>query len=135
MSYDSMFEHIIVASADGTKGDKGLFVPGYMPVTIRGFAVVQRAVVSCAGEWAIDHQPCAGSATGRVELDVVAVPNAGLQSSVVYVDGLNTRVVPGTQLVAECTNATGAASDTVVVLILEHSPDIPANNTDMTKSA
>jgi hypothetical protein len=131
-----IFEYVMVESADGTVGDKGVpYTPGYQPVVVRGFAVVTKAVMSCAGLVALDKRATAGSDTGRTELDTVAISNATPVGSVVFVDGLNTKVSPGEELVAEVTDATGTASSLKVIAILEWSPESPANNSDMSESA
>jgi hypothetical protein len=130
-----LFEVVLVESADGTTGDKGFWGPAYQPVVVRGFAVVTRAVVSCAGEVALDKRVTAGDDTGRTELDVVALANALAAGKVHFVDGLNTKISPGQELVAEVTNATGAASALRVIAFCEYSPEQPLNNTAMTESA
>lgn len=135
MGYENLLEVVLVESADGTTGDKGFWGPAYQPVVVRGFAVVTRAVVCCAGEVALDKRPTAGDDTSRSELDTLTIANATAAGKVIYVDGLNTKISPSEELVAEVTNATGAASALRIVAFVEPSPEVPANNTDMSESA
>ena len=117
--------------------DVGSFAPGYMSYIVRAVAVVINNDVAAAGVVKFDKRVTAGSDVGRGDGDiaVVTLGTAHTGGKVVYKDGLNIRLDPGQEAVAEVTDVTGAGDTARVILYLEPTWERPANNTAMVASA
>lgn len=113
------------------------FAPGYMSYIVRAVALVINNDIAAAGVVKFDKRPTAGSDTGRGDGDVAVINLATTHTGgkVVYKDGLNVRIDPGQEVVAEVTDATGASDTARVILYLEPTWERPANNTAMVATA
>lgn len=115
-------------------GDKAKWLCGYVPHVVRaGFFVVTTALGAAdAAVFALDKRPTAGSDTGRTAdfISPLNIPAAAAAGNVIYKDGLQAKVVPGDELVAELTDASSAGAGSYG-LFVEPTWEVPANNTDM----
>lgn len=109
------------------------FAPGYMSYIVRAVAVVINNDIGAAGELRIDKRPTAGSDTSRGDGDIaiITLDTVHTGGTVVYQDGLNVRLDPGEEAVAQVTNATAASDTARIILYLEPTWERPANNTAM----
>jgi hypothetical protein len=117
--------------------DCGSFAPGYMSYIVRAVAAVINNDVAAAGVLKFDKRPTAGSDVSRGDGDVAILNLSTLHTGgkVVYKDGLNIRLDPGQEIVAEVTDVTGASDTARVILYLEPTWERPANNTAMVATA
>jgi hypothetical protein len=139
VAYDqTKYEIMVGTDVDlNSAADCGDWAPGYIPHIVRAVAVVVTNTLGGAGVLKVDKRPTAGDDTGRGDGDIatVTLPNGTTAGSVIYVDGLNVRVDPGQEAVAEVTDVTAASDTAHVILYVEPTWERPANNTAMAASA
>lgn len=110
------------------------WAPGFVPHRIRAVALVFTTAANASGTLKIDKRPTAGSDTSRGDGDVADIDydaTAGAQGLVVYQTGIDVKVSPGEELVAQVTDATPTAGNAHVVLFVEPMWEEPGNNSDM----
>lgn len=119
-------------------GDKARWSPGLSPMIVRGVVVQLNAQPGDVGVLKGDKRPTFGSDTSRGDGDVFtlnllasAVHAAGKS---VYKMGLNVTINPGQEVVVEMTDASAAVNAAKVTLLVEPSPEQPANITAMSLS-
>lgn len=110
-------------------GDKARWAPGLAPVIVRQVAVIVNAAPGDAGVVKIDKRPTYGSDTSRGDGDggVINMLTSHAAGNVIYKSGLNVTVNPGQELVAEVTDASANVNSAQIVLLVEPSPEQPAN--------
>lgn len=125
---------VAAATLDLTStGDKARYSPGLSPVIVRGVAVQINATPGDAGVLKGDKRPTFGSDTSRGDGDVfvVNILTTHVAGVTVYKMGLNTTLNPGQELVVEMTDASANLNGAKVTLLVEPSPEQPANITAM----
>ena len=145
MAYPHDKVEVILTATDGNNillasstGEKGRWTCGFVPHILRAVAVVHRAtqVTNATNEiWSIRHATKAGaaSATGQ-QISTLTFPSGKAQGAVAYRSGLNTKVLPGQEIIAHVTTAAGAATRNRVILYLEPSWEQPGNVAAMVAS-
>jgi len=107
---------------------------GLFPVVVTGAAVIIEVVPGDQAIFTIRHRPTIASATGQTTIDTITLETTDAAGKVVYVTGLDKKVLPGEEVVFDLTDA--AASGTVhCVLMTVPSWEQPGNITDMRVSA
>lgn len=134
MSYATggLFEVVMATAADlNSVADVtgAVYAPGTQPVYVRGVAAVIANDIAATGVVKFDKRPTAGSDSGRGDGDVAVLnlTTAHTGGKVVYKLGLNVLIMPGQEVVAEVTDATGASDAARLILLLEPDPEVPAN--------
>lgn len=139
MSYThQQIEYIIAKDIDlNSAADCGDWAPGYMPVIVRAAALVVTNTLGSAGVIKIDKRPTAGDDTSRGDGDVASLtlPSGTAAGAVIYQDGIDVKVSPGEELVAQVTDACDASDTGHLIIFVEPVWETPANNTDMTATA
>jgi hypothetical protein len=120
--------NILLASSTG---EKARWTCGFVPHILRAVAVVHRATQTTHATnpvISIRHATTAGatSATGQ-QITTLTFPSGKAQGAVAYRSGLNTKVLPGQEIIAHVTTAAGAATRTRMILYLEPSWEVPGN--------
>lgn len=116
--------------------DLGGWAPAFHPYYIRAVMVIVANDIGGAGVVKFDKRPTFGSDTSRGNGDVATVNLATTHTggTVVYVDGLNIKVSPGEEVVAEVTDVTAASDTADIVMLVEPAMEMPANITAMVES-
>lgn len=126
---------INIAAANATHGE---FVCTTPCVIRRAGAVVVLATVSTSTNPVITLKKYTAPAAGgtATTIDTITVPDATAVGKVYYVDNLSTQFQVGDVLQISHTLGTGGsvAGEVVMIANCEHSPESPANNTDMVVS-
>jgi hypothetical protein len=110
MSYDHQKFHVYIApSATGNGEATGIearHAVGLIPLILRRVGVIleQEAATGTSAVITIQRRPVAGVAANQVTVDTITVP-ANAAGDVFYVDGLNTRLDPGEDVVAAVSSA------------------------------
>lgn len=114
-------------------GDKSRWAPGLSPVVIRGIGVVLNAIPGDAGVVDFDKRVTYGSDTGRVTDSVgkINLATSHVAGQVVYKMGLNITVNPGQEVVLAVSDASASVNGAAAFLLIEPSPEQPANITAM----
>jgi hypothetical protein len=118
-------------------GDKATWAPGYVPHNLRAWAFLTGVVATVtAAVLALDKQPIAGSAAGRIASFVSPLKLAINQAlgSVVYKDGMQAKISPGEQLVFNITTAATAGTGSAIIFV-EPTWETPGNNVNMALTA
>ena len=97
------------------------------PVRISMVGIVVMNDIAAAGAVEFRRRPTAGSATGEVTVATVNLLATHTQGQVVYVNGLNHMVMPGSELTVEVTDVTGAGDLGRAVVWLDYSWEYPQN--------
>ena len=130
------FPIVGVNLATNTTGDKATLVVPFKCVVKRAFVVVNTASVSAtAFVIKFDKRPTAGSDTGRGDGDVAVISKTASvdqQGKYLYEDP-SSRVTldEGEQVMVEVTTANGDACAVDAGILVEYTPEIPANNSAM----
>lgn len=103
--------------------------PAFQPMYVIGVAAILQNVIAAAGVLKFDKRPTFGSDAGRGDGDVGVLNFATAQvgGNVVYKLVTPIKISPGQEVVAEVTDATGAADTADIVLLLSPSPEVPGN--------
>ena len=139
MSYNHQMDQVRCDAGTGLTlvgtGIKARFLnTGLYPVVVAGAAILVEVVAGDQAVFTIRHRPTIASATGQTTIDTITLETTDAAGKVVYVTGLDTKVLPGEEVVFDLTDA--AASGTVhCVLMTKPSWEQPANITDMRVSA
>ncbi len=135
MAYDNFYEVKVGGGLSGsTTGDKANWAPGTYPHYVRSIGVVLNVDPTGSAVVALDKEPTAGSATGRTQLEVINIASTHAQGNVVYIDGLNHKILPGERVVVKVTTAHSSLTNFDFVMRVEPSTDSPVNNSKMIKS-
>lgn len=140
MSYSHQMEQRLVnqvtAIAMQTPAIKARLInTGLFPLRVVGAAVViEVAMTVTAAVINITHRPTIGSATGETTLDTITVPTARAIGDVVYVTGLDKRVLPGEEVTMTLATASTAGSGHFIINTVPDW-DGPGNNSNMFLSA
>lgn len=114
-----------------TGSDHGTFQPLYQPVVIRAVAGLT-TTLNNGPITANFYKRDVSTGSNLATIDQIIFASGAALGSVFYSDGLNVTVSPGQEVVVQSSGAaTGAASFTVVY---EVAPEVPANQTTMTKT-
>lgn len=140
MSYTTggLYEFTLKQGGDlNSLADLGRFAPGLSPVYVRGVAAVIHNTIAAAGVIKFDKRPTFGSDTNRGDGDVaiLSLTTSHTGGKVVYKMGLNVKISPGEEVVAEVTDVTGASDLADIILLLEPAQEMPANISAMVASA
>lgn len=125
---------VAAATLDLTStGDKARYAPGLSPVIVRGVVIQLNAIPGDAGVVKGDKRPTFGSDTSRGDGDVFVLnmTTSHAAGNSVYKMGLNATLNPGQELVIEVTDASAAVNAAKITLLVEPSPEQPANITAM----
>lgn len=138
--YTHPYNEIELASAaDCTStGEKGDFVPGLNPVTVRSLAAVVEVASATTTNCVITfYRNTAGTVTttNRTTIDTITIPGGTAPGSVYYVDGLDVDVSPGQEVQATVTTAATTTGTNSIKMKVDPSFERPANDTNMTESA
>lgn len=109
---------------------------GLTPMILRRVGVIleQEAATGTSAVITIQRRPVAGVAANEVTIDTITVP-ANAAGDVFYVDGLDTRVDPGEDVVADVTTAMGTQATLGFVFEFDMAWDHPSNIPEMNESA
>ena len=122
------------AAAITSTGDKASWFPGYVPHIIRAsfFIVTTATQAADPAVLALDKQPTAGSASGRVAsfISPLNIPAATAQGKIIYKDGIQAKFSPGEAAVYNVTDATAAGAGSYGLMV-EPNWEVPANNSNM----
>lgn len=123
------------AAAWGTANTTVWHNVGYHPVVIRAFALVVTTTFDTAPNvLTMTKRILIGSDTGASAITTLTVPTSTAAGKVVYKGGLEIKLNPGDELKVANGGETTAGAGTLLMLI-EPSWELPANNTDMVLSA
>lgn len=127
--------HSVNAAAFSSTGIKLTVSPGLAYLIVRAAAVVVTTQMTVTPPvLSIKKRPTAGAAGGESVEATVTVPLARTAGQVVYKRGLNIRIDPGQNLVADVTTgATAGAGD--IVIECDYASEIPAALSNMFASA
>lgn len=130
----NQFERLVANRVDLATDTSYFMSAGFTPFILKAAAVVvTTATASSSVIVTITRRITAGSNTGEVAVDVITVPVSTAQGSVVYVDGLDTKVSPGEELEFAVSGSGTGNGD--IVAFCEMTWEHPSNNTDMSESA
>lgn len=132
MAYDWAQEDVQVAlGADiSSTGIEGRLVAGRYGFILRGAAVVIETAVADAATITIQRRPVAGAAANQVTVDTIEIATTHEAGEVVYLDGLNTKISPGEDLVFDVTGA-GASGVASITATIERLRDAAGNDTSL----
>lgn len=136
MAYHDQQREEVLARAASTASAAvvGRLSPGYFGFNLRAVAMVFTTTVDDSGTLTIKRRPTAGSASGEVTIDTLEFDTTnGVQGKVLYLDGLNTKFIPGEELVLEIT-ATGASGVCDLIAVVDQFAVAPAGNADMAET-
>ena len=129
--------NIVDIASTASTGDKGtIFVPFKCRV-IRAQCLVS-GTEATALVVKFDHQPTAGSATGRGDGDIgdITFTAANNQGKVFYDDAaLGTLLDEGDAVVVQVTTASTGDKNVAAMLVVEPIPEVPGNNSAMVETA
>jgi hypothetical protein len=138
--YDHQKVHVYTApSATGNGEATGIearHAVGLVPLILRRVSVIleQEAATGTSAVITIQRRPIAGVAANQVTIDTITVP-AAAAGQIYYVDGLDTKINPGEDVVADVTTAMGTQLTAGFVFEFDPSWDMPGNFTNMHESA
>lgn len=140
MSYTTggLYEVTVKQGGDlNSLADLGRFAPGLSPVYIRGVVAIMHNAVAAAGVVKFDKRPTFGSDANRGDGDVAVLnlTTAHTGGKAVYKMGLNVKISPGEEVVAEVTDVTGAGDLADIILLVEPAQEMPANISAMVASS
>lgn len=123
------------AALDST-ADVGDWAPGFTPVIVRAVGLIVTNAIGATGVLKFDKRPTAGSDSGRGDGDIAVLNLATTHAigTVVYKDGLNIRLNPGEELVAEITDGAAASDTGHIFIVVEPTWEVPQNNADMVET-
>ena len=138
MAYDhTQYEVVVALAADaaatGEEGDG--WSPGYIPPYVRAFSVAAINAVGAAGEVELEKVTLGGAAGSGTVISTITVTNGLSQGSIIYEDGLNTKLNPGEEIIVNISNACAAGDLLHCVALVEPSWETPGNDTSMTATA
>ena len=118
-----------------TAADLASLAAGYQPFVIRAMAAVVIETLGTADATVeLDERVTAGSDTGRVNHQIMTIPQAtAAVGDVFYIDGLNVQIDPGEEAVIETDGGATTTGGVSVTLFIEPKWEVPGNNTDMTE--
>lgn len=136
MAYDWSQRRVQVALAASTASGAviGRLVPGRNPFRIRSAALTIETAVADEATITIQRRPVAGAAANEVTIDTIVVGTGHAAGTVVYVDGLNTRISPGEDLAFTVTG-TGASGVVSITATIEEENEAAANDASLVLSA
>lgn len=140
MSYDHQKIEVYVSpSATGNGEATGIearYAVGLTPLILRRVGVIleQEDATGTSAVLTIQRRPVAGVAANEVTIDTITVP-ANAAGDVFYVDGLDTKLSPGEDVVVDVTTAMGTQATFGFTFEFDPSWDHPSNIAEMNESA
>lgn len=139
MSYNHQMDQVRCDAATAilvtTTGIKARWInAGLHPVIVNAAAyVIEVASTVTATVINVTHRPTIASASGETTLDSITVATARAIGDVVYVDGLDKKVLPGEEITFTVGTASTAGSGHFILRTVP-SWDAPENNSNMFES-
>lgn len=135
MAYDwgQREESVAKAASTASAAVIGHYCPTFFPIVLRAVSMVVTTAIDDSGTLTIKKYPTAGSSASAETIDTLAF-GALAQGSVLYLEGLDTKILPGEELVFEIT-ATGASGVFDLGMVIDESRERPGNNADMVATA
>ena len=139
MYTDQKIVEYVAPSATGNGEATGIearYAVGLFPLILRrvGIILEQEAATGTSAVATIQRRPVAGVAANEVTIDTITVP-ANAAGDVFYVDGLDTEIGPGEDVVIDITTAMGTQATFGFVFEFDPKWDHPDNITEMNESA